>query len=120
MPCRAILIPFDTNLIDTLEYNQLAGRAGRRGFDPKGTVVFGNISLAKIRTLLFGSLQGLVGNEKIVPSQLLQLFKLSRWDKERARSALEYELFPTQTTWNFDPLSSQSKNNSVYTLKQDN
>jgi hypothetical protein len=51
MPTKTVAFVRDSIYLDALQYRQSSGRAGRRGFDIEGHVVFIDIPLSKIRHL---------------------------------------------------------------------
>lgn len=52
MPCKTAVICCDSPFLSSLEYHQMAGRAGRRGFDNVGNVIFMGLNKRKQKTLL--------------------------------------------------------------------
>ncbi|KAI5188829.1 ATP-dependent RNA helicase DDX60 [Nematocida minor] len=52
MPCRTAVFAGDSLLLDSMSFKQMAGRAGRRGYDTQGNVVFFGISKQKVRSLI--------------------------------------------------------------------
>lgn len=72
MPCRTTLFLGDSNFLTPLQYRQMSGRAGRRGFDPIGNVVFMGIAPQKIRKLEASSLPVLRGHFPFTTSFLLR------------------------------------------------
>lgn len=62
MPFRTAVILDDDNL-DSMEYHQMAGRAGRRGHDKEGNVVFVEQSSERIRELSVSVIPNVVGSE---------------------------------------------------------
>ena len=52
MPCKTVVFLDDSIYLDSFQYRQAAGRAGRRGFDQHGNVVFFNVPLVKVKRLV--------------------------------------------------------------------
>jgi superfamily II RNA helicase len=61
MPCKTVIFSGDSVFLTALNYRQAAGRAGRRGFDMLGNVVFHGISLSKIHRLISSRLPDING-----------------------------------------------------------
>lgn len=76
MPCATVVFSGDSIYLTALNFRQAAGRAGRRGFDLLGNVVFQNISHGKICRLLSSRLPDLNGHFPITTTLVLRLFSL--------------------------------------------
>lgn len=76
MPCATVVFSGDSIFLTALNYRQAAGRAGRRGFDLLGNVIFQNISHGKICRLLSSRLPDLNGHFPITTTLVLRLFSL--------------------------------------------
>lgn len=76
MPCATVVFSGDSVFLTALNFRQAAGRAGRRGFDLLGNVVFQNMSQSKIRRLISSRLPDLNGHFPITTSLVLRLFAL--------------------------------------------
>ncbi|KAF9764012.1 hypothetical protein NGRA_0914 [Nosema granulosis] len=61
MPCRSVVFAGDTLLLDPLNYKQMAGRAGRRGFDTLGNVIFLGIPQKRVQNLMVSRLPNIKG-----------------------------------------------------------
>ncbi|OKL57447.1 hypothetical protein UA08_07159 [Talaromyces atroroseus] len=76
MPCKTVVFSGDSVFLTALNFRQAAGRAGRRGFDLLGNVVFQHIPTAKIQRLISSRLPDLNGHFPITTSLVLRLFIL--------------------------------------------
>lgn len=76
MPCKTVVFSGDSVFLTALNFRQAAGRAGRRGFDLLGNVVFQNISLEKSCRLVSSRLPSLNGHFPTTTSLVLRLFIL--------------------------------------------
>ncbi|XP_065682237.1 probable ATP-dependent RNA helicase DDX60 isoform X1 [Hydra vulgaris] len=74
VPCKTVVISGDSVYLDPLMFRQMSGRAGRRGFDIVGNVVFHGFSAAKVSNLVSGNLPELLGNFPMTVSLCLRLF----------------------------------------------
>lgn len=59
-----------------MEYRQCAGRAGRRGFDLLGNVVFYGLPIDRVQRLILSKLPSLGGSFPLTSTLTLRLFNL--------------------------------------------
>ena len=76
MPCATVVFSGDSVFLTALNFRQAAGRAGRRGFDLLGNVVFQGLGRNKICRLLSSRLPDLNGHFPITTTLVLRLFTL--------------------------------------------
>lgn len=76
MPCKTVVFSGDSIYLTALSFRQAAGRAGRRGFDVLGNVVFQGIPHGKLCRLLSSRLPDLNGHFPITTSLVLRLMIL--------------------------------------------
>lgn len=76
MPCKTVVFSGDSVFLTALNYRQCAGRAGRRGFDLLGNVVFAGVSRQKVCRLISSRLPDLNGHFPITTTLVLRLFTL--------------------------------------------
>eukprot|EP00026_Physarum_polycephalum_P001423 Phypoly_transcript_01424.p1 GENE.Phypoly_transcript_01424~~Phypoly_transcript_01424.p1 ORF type:complete len:1064 (+),score=194.19 Phypoly_transcript_01424:231-3194(+) len=60
MPCKSVVFYTDSEYINKVEFEQMRGRAGRRGFDHAGNTIFCHFSLPRIASLLLSPMQPLL------------------------------------------------------------
>ncbi|XP_069688132.1 probable ATP-dependent RNA helicase DDX60 [Periplaneta americana] len=72
MPCKTVAIVGDSQYLNPLEFQQMSGRAGRRGFDTSGNVVFMGLKERKMCTLLTGKLPKMIGNFPLTVTLVLR------------------------------------------------
>ncbi|KAJ6117110.1 hypothetical protein N7512_006835 [Penicillium capsulatum] len=76
MPCKTVVFAGDSIFLTALNFRQAAGRAGRRGFDMLGNVVFHHIPIPKIHRLITSRLPDLNGHFPLSTSLVLRMFIL--------------------------------------------
>ncbi|KAI8953917.1 hypothetical protein F4801DRAFT_66209 [Xylaria longipes] len=76
MPCKTVAFIGDSTFLTTLNYRQGAGRAGRRGFDLLGNVVFSNISKMRAYELMSSRLPDLKGHFPLTTTLILRILGL--------------------------------------------
>ncbi|KAH8740078.1 SKI family SFII helicase [Cryptosporidium ryanae] len=76
MPCRTTVFINDSITLTPLLYRQASGRAGRRGYDVQGSIVFWDISVGKRNRLLTSELPTIKGNFPVTPTTVLRTFML--------------------------------------------
>ena len=76
MPCSTVVFSGDSVFLTALNFRQASGRAGRRGFDLLGNIVFQGIKMDKVCRLLSSRLPDLNGHFPITTSLVLRLFIL--------------------------------------------
>lgn len=76
MPCKTVVFSEDSIYLTALNFRQAAGRAGRRGFDILGNVIFQGVPYPKACRLLSSRLPELNGHFPITTTLVLRLFTL--------------------------------------------
>jgi superfamily II RNA helicase len=76
MPCATVVFSGDSVFLTALNFRQAAGRAGRRGYDLLGNVVFQGVSRERACRLLSSRLPELTGHFPITTTLVLRLFTL--------------------------------------------
>ncbi|XP_062905575.1 probable ATP-dependent RNA helicase DDX60 isoform X1 [Mobula hypostoma] len=98
MPCKTVVFLEDSVHLDSLNYRQMSGRAGRRGLDKEGNVIFYKVPLSKVQRLLKANVPQLRGQFPLSISLALRLMMLAskasdKVDaKAKALSVLQYSL----------------------------
>ncbi|KAF9737049.1 DEAD/DEAH box helicase [Paraphaeosphaeria minitans] len=82
MPCKTVVFTGDSVFLSALNFRQAAGRAGRRGFDMLGNVVFHSISTSRVHRLISSRLPDINGHFPITTTLVLRLFTLLNDSKQ--------------------------------------
>lgn len=80
MPCRTTIFCGDSPHLTPLQYRQMSGRAGRRGYDPLGRVIFWGLPMHRITYLEGAPLAPIRGNFPLSSSFNLRALVLSTAD----------------------------------------
>ncbi|CAF4195820.1 unnamed protein product, partial [Rotaria magnacalcarata] len=76
MPTKTVAFVRDSIYLDALQYRQSSGRAGRRGFDVQGHVVFVDIPLSKVSHLITSAIPNIRAHFPTSVTFLLRLLHL--------------------------------------------
>ncbi|KAL7703434.1 DEAD/DEAH box helicase/Type III restriction enzyme res subunit [Lotmaria passim] len=82
-PCRSVVIAGDHVLLNTTQFRQMMGRAGRRGLDYLGHLIFLSVSMKKITRLMTSSMTVIKGNVQVDPITQLRLLQLYDYARHR-------------------------------------
>ncbi|ORC93363.1 ATP-dependent DEAD/H RNA helicase [Trypanosoma theileri] len=75
-PCRSVVLAGDHILLNPTQFRQMMGRAGRRGLDYLGHLVFVGITMRRIKRLMTSSMTVIKGNVQMDPLSQLRLLQL--------------------------------------------
>ena len=121
MPTKTVAFINDSIYLDALQYRQSSGRAGRRGFDIQGNIVFIDIPVSKIRHLIISAIPNI---QAYFPTsvtffiRLLNLYANAEDKKDamnRALIALQYP-FISQSPNKCELINIQTQYHSLHTL----
>lgn len=76
MPCKTVVFAGDSVFLTALNYRQASGRAGRRGLDLLGNVVFHNMPHHRAKEIMASRLPDLRGQFPLSTTLILRLFGL--------------------------------------------
>jgi len=80
MPCKAVVFLGSSHHLNAMNYRQMQGRAGRRGFDDEGYVIFYGMSKSRVKALINSNLPDLVGHIPMSPTIALRMIsKYMAW-----------------------------------------
>jgi hypothetical protein len=83
MPTKTVAFVKDSIFLDALQYRQTSGRAGRRGFDVQGHIVFIDIPIPKIRHLIISAIPDIHPHFPTTLTFLMRLLHLCSTAKNR-------------------------------------
>ncbi|XP_078288229.1 putative ATP-dependent RNA helicase DDX60 isoform X2 [Rhinoraja longicauda] len=86
MPCKTVVFLQDSVQLDSLNYRQMAGRAGRRGLDNAGSVMFYNVPLSKVQRLMKANIPQLRGQFPLTISFILRIMQLAAKSSDKMDS----------------------------------
>ncbi|KAH1556918.1 hypothetical protein KXX57_008818 [Aspergillus fumigatus] len=115
MPCSTVVFCGDSVFLTALNFRQAAGRAGRRGFDLLGNVIFHGIPRHKVYQLMSSRLPDLNGHFPITTSLVLRLFILLHNSKDSPYAARAINSLLSQPRINFG--SAESKDRVLHHLR---
>ncbi|KAK7196833.1 DEAD/DEAH box helicase [Novymonas esmeraldas] len=82
-PCRSVVLAGDHVLLNTTQFRQMMGRAGRRGLDHLGHLIFLSVSMKKVTRLMTSSMTVIKGNVQVDPLTQLRLLQLYDYARHR-------------------------------------
>jgi len=78
MPCRSVVFAGDHVALNSIQYQQMSGRAGRRGLDVLGHVVFFDVPRHKLHRLIVAPVPRLRGHFPLSSSLLLRFLAFQK------------------------------------------
>ncbi|CAM4889645.1 unnamed protein product [Rotaria socialis] len=121
MPTKTVAFVRDSIYLDALQYRQSSGRAGRRGFDVQGHVVFVDIPLPKVSHLITSAIPNIRAHFPTSVTFLLRLLHLCSTAKDstdainRSLITLQCPLL-SQSSLNQNLIDIQTRFHSLFTL----
>lgn len=97
MPCKTVVFTGDSVFLTALNYLQAAGRAGRRGFDILGNVVFHGINPNRVCEVMSSRLPDLRGHFPVSTTLVLRVMTLLSGTNNSAYSVKAVESMLSQT-----------------------
>ncbi|KAK2606810.1 hypothetical protein N8I77_005536 [Diaporthe amygdali] len=97
MPCKTVVFFGDSVFLTALNYHQAAGRAGRRGFDLLGNVVFVGMSQDRVYEIMSSRLPDLRGHFPLSTSLVLRTLSLLHHTKNSDFSVSAVQSLLSQT-----------------------
>uniref|UniRef100_A0A7S1KNE6 RNA helicase n=1 Tax=Percolomonas cosmopolitus TaxID=63605 RepID=A0A7S1KNE6_9EUKA len=76
MPCKSVVVAGKSVYLSTTLFNQMSGRAGRRGFDAKGSVILYGIPRASVNRFMTSPNPQILSSSSMAPSFILRLLQL--------------------------------------------
>ena len=76
MPCRTVAFAGDHIFLNSLQFCQMSGRAGRRGYDTLGHVIFMNVPQRKVESLMVSPVPQLHGSFPLSVTLVLRALTL--------------------------------------------
>ena len=86
MPCKTVVFMDDQIYLDSFQHRQASGRAGRRGYDFNGTVVFFDIPKSKVQRLIGSFIPELRPQFPISLSVIMQVYNYASQKKKNEAS----------------------------------
>jgi hypothetical protein len=99
MPTKTVAFVKDSIELDALQYRQSSGRAGRRGFDVQGNIVFIDIPMSKIRHLTISAIPNIQTHFPTSVTFLMRLLNLYS-NAEDKKDAINRSLVALQCPFN--------------------
>jgi len=108
MPCRAVVFAGDSVFLNSVQFQQMAGRAGRRGLDVLGHVVFCALPLHRLHRLVISGVPQMNGKHPELPVLVPKVLKYCQ--------GLRYSRKSTELCQRlvFDPLVHFNSNKSTF------
>jgi superfamily II DNA or RNA helicase len=94
MPCKSVVMTKDSFFFDTMLYRQMIGRAGRRGFDTIGNIVYFGVPENKIKSFISSDLIKLKGSFTYDLNNILQLAFLCVSSRENMKFVDSFVRYP--------------------------
>ena len=119
MPIRTVCFLGETEDLDTLMYQQMEGRGGRRGLDKKGTVIFAGFKKDKICHLVNGVVIPIKGSKDIISENIFAIPDIEG-KKQIIKSLYTKNLAKFNNQENLPEMDLQKSIDKIYQLSKNN
>ena len=116
MPCKTVVFMEDSIYLDSFQYRQAAGRAGRRGYDQNGNVIFFDIPLIKVERLVGSFIPEIRPHFPLSVTFAMNFFDAEFRKKAPNMSVVECLLNRSFWNYSYDTKVSQVHYDAVFSL----
>lgn len=89
MPCKTVVLTHECIRIDPISYRHMVGRAGRRGFDTHGHIVFFGMPKQKVKNLIASYIPKIRGRNSFEMTTFAQLAVLRALNEEKSLQTVQ-------------------------------
>ncbi len=89
MPCKTVVLPSEAICFDSIYYRHMVGRAGRRGFDNIGHIVYYGMPEKKIKNFISSNVSHITGQFTFNLNLILQISAMMNQTTSSNNNALQ-------------------------------
>ena len=86
VPCRTVVLPKDSIFFGPTYYKQMVGRAGRRGFDKAGNIVYYGIPMRNVKNFISSNVPNIKGCFSFNLNLILQVSVMHTYNKNAMKA----------------------------------
>ena len=120
MPCKTVVLTKDAIYLDSIMYRQMVGRAGRRGFDTIGNIVYFGLPKNKVASFISSDLIKLKGSFSYDLNNIMQFSTLSYFNNKNFSLLKSFVNYPISSLQGEAPIGNSElvRLQIIYLIKQ--